>query len=162
MRDRSRFRLSTRSPVFRDSAFFLPTIAARDLLQPGNLPQGNMNTTQRGRAERGTGRVAFTTEFFGGTDPSSAIYLADTSGPSLIALEDTPTHCACNYFRSFFSSLTTLNSAGQLAFVAELSDTANGPAAGKGLFFYDPTHGLQQIAQNRRYACRQHHHRHCF
>ncbi len=94
-----------------------------------------------------TGRAAFTTEFFGGTDPLSGVYLADTSGPTLIALEDTATPVPGKYFRSFFSSAATLNSAGQLAFLAELSDTINGPAAGEGLFFYDPTSGLQQIAR---------------
>jgi hypothetical protein len=40
-----------------------------------------------------------------------------------------------------------LSDSGQLAFLAELSDTANGVAAGKGLFFYDPVSGLQQIAR---------------
>jgi hypothetical protein len=135
----------TQPSISRFGVFLADDSGAR-LIAPGNLPQGNMNTINVVGLS-GAGRVAFTTEFSGGTDPSSAIYLGDTSGPSLIALEDTATPVPGKYFRSFFSNLTTLNSAGQLAFVAELSDTANGPAAGKGLFFYDPTHGLQQIAR---------------
>jgi hypothetical protein len=125
---------------------FVASDAGAQLVAPGNLPQGNMdNINVVGLSS--AGRVAFTTDFVGGSDPLSGVYLADTLGPTLVALEDTATPVPGKFFRTFFSTQTTLNSAGQLAFVAELSDTANGPAAGRGLFFYDPATGLQQIAR---------------
>jgi hypothetical protein len=132
-------------PASRLGVFLADDSGVR-LIAPGNLPEGN-TTTMNVVGLSAAGKVAFTTEFFGGSDPSSGIYVADTSSRSLIALEDTPTPVPGKYFRTFFSSLTTLNSAGQLAFVAELSDTVNGPAAGKGLFFYDAATGLRQIAR---------------
>jgi hypothetical protein len=135
----------TQPSISRFGVFLTDDTGTR-LIAPGNLPQGNMATTNV-IGISAAGRVAFTTEFFGGSDPLSGIYLADTSGQTVIALEDTATPVPGKYFRTFFSTQTTLNSAGQLAFVAELSDTANGPAAGKGLFFYDPMTGLQQIAR---------------
>jgi hypothetical protein len=75
------------------------------------------------------------------------VYLSDTSGQTLVALEDTATPIPGKFFRSFFPNAATLDEAGQLAFLAELSDTANGPAAGRGLFLYDPDDGLQEIAR---------------
>lgn len=132
-------------PASRLGVFLADDSGVR-LVAPGNLPEGN-TTTMNVVGLSAAGKVAFTTEFFGGTDPSSGIYLADASSRSLIALEDSPTPVPGKYFRTFFSSLTALNGAGQLAFIAELSDTVNGPAAGKGLFFYDSATGLQQIAR---------------
>jgi len=41
---------------------------------------------------------------------------------------------------------TVMNDAGQVAFIADLSDTVNGAAAGRGVFFYDDAGGLQQVA----------------
>jgi hypothetical protein len=132
-------------PASRLGVFLADDTGVR-LVAPGNLPEGN-TTTMNVVGLSAAGKVAFTTEFFGGSDPISGIYLADASSRSLIALEDTATPVPGKYFRTFFSTATTLNSAGQLAFLAELSDTVNGPAAGRGLFFYDPTTGLQQIAR---------------
>ena len=133
-------------PVVARFGVFVASDSGTQLVAPGNLPQGNMNNINVVGLSA-AGRVAFTTDFVGGSDPISGVYLADTSGPTLIALEDTATPVPGKFFRTFYSTATTLNSAGQLAFVAELSDTANGPAAGRGLFFYDPTTGLQQIAR---------------
>jgi hypothetical protein len=75
------------------------------------------------------------------------MYLTGSGGPTLVAFEDTATPVAGKYFRTFYSDAAVLSDSGQLAFLAELSDTANGVAAGKGLFFYDPVSGLQQIAR---------------
>ena len=135
----------TQSGAPRFGVFVADDAGAR-LVAPWALPQGNMDTINVvGISSAGT--VAFNTEFTGGADPSSAIYLAGPSGQTLVALEDTATPVAGRFFRSFFSTQTSLNSAGQLAFEAELSDTANGAADGKGVFFYDTTGGLKQIAR---------------
>ena len=95
-----------------------------------------------------TGKVALTTEFFGGgSDPKSGVYVADTAGPTLIAFEDTPTPVPGKFFRGFLADAMTMNDAGQLAFVADLSDVENGPSTGRGLYLYDTAGGLQQIAR---------------
>jgi hypothetical protein len=93
------------------------------------------------------GRVALTSEFLGGSDPLSGIYVADTAGPTLVAFEDSATPVPGKYFRSFFTEAAVMNDTGQLAFLADLSDVANGPSTGRGLYFYDPASGLQQIAR---------------
>jgi hypothetical protein len=94
------------------------------------------------------GTVAFTAELGAGADPPSGVYLADADGPTQIASEDTATPVAGKFFRQFFHDTTTLNEAGQVAFLAELSDTANGSAAGRGLYIYDPLDGLQEVARS--------------
>ena len=93
------------------------------------------------------GQVALFTGFLGGNDPLSGVYLADATGPELVAIEDAATPEGTRYFRSFLPESLSLNENGQLAFIAELSETVNGGSAGKGLFFYDPDAGLQQIAR---------------
>ncbi len=93
------------------------------------------------------GQVALFTGFSGGNDPLSGVYLADGTGADLVAIEDAATPEGTRYFRSFFPESLSLNENGQLAFIAELSETVNGGFAGKGLFCYDPDAGLQQIAR---------------
>lgn len=93
------------------------------------------------------GRVAFTTEFLAGSDPLSGIYLTGAGGPTKVAFEDTATPVPGKFFRAFLNGGTVLNDAVQAAFIAELSDTVNGAAAGKGIFFYDQAGGLQQVAR---------------
>ena len=93
------------------------------------------------------GRVAFTAEFGGGFDPPSGIYLAGTSGVTLVAFEDAATPVPGKYIRGFLSDGSTVNNAGQVAFIADLSDTVNGASSGKGIFFYDQAGGLQQVAR---------------
>jgi hypothetical protein len=127
---------------------FLAADDGATLVAPGILPGGSGSAeTIRLLGLSNAGQVGFWAEFFGGADPLSGIYVADTSGPTLVALEDTATPVAGKFFRSFFSGSSTQNNAGQLAFLAELSDTANGPTAGRGLYFYDPVSGLTQIAR---------------
>ncbi|MEX2091130.1 MAG: choice-of-anchor tandem repeat NxxGxxAF-containing protein [Pirellulales bacterium] len=93
------------------------------------------------------GRIALWTEFSGGSDPGSGVYLADAAGQTVVALEDAATPTPGKFFRSFFSSGAALNDAGQLVFLAELSNTANGAAAGRGLYYYDSQTGLQEIVR---------------
>jgi len=116
------------------------------LVAPGNtLPGGSSLEDVRLIGLSDSGQVGFWAEFFGGTDRVSGIYTADSSGADLVALEDTATPVPGKFFRSFFSGSSTQNNVGQIAFLAELSDTANGAAAGRGLYFYDPEGGLEQI-----------------
>jgi hypothetical protein len=93
------------------------------------------------------GRVAFTTEFLAGFDPLSGIYLTGTGGTTLVAFEDAATPVPGKFFRGFLNGGTTINDAGQVAFIADLSDSVNGASAGRGIFLYDPTGGLQQVAR---------------
>jgi hypothetical protein len=128
---------------------FIADDAGASLVAPGNsLPGGSTleDVTLLGLSN--SGQVGFWAEFFGGTDRVSGLYVADSSGPQLVALEDTPTPTPGKFFRSFFTGSSTQNANGQIAFLAELSDTANGAAAGRGLYFYDPEDGLQQIIRS--------------
>jgi hypothetical protein len=91
------------------------------------------------------GTAAFETEFTGGgSDPLSGIYTADNAGAHTAAIEDTAAPGG-KFFRRFFNDSIAFNETGQVAFLAELSDTANGAAAGRGLFLYDPTTGLKSV-----------------
>ena len=137
----------TQPSVSRQGVFIADNIGA-SLVAPGLLPgsvTAATNIQLVGISD--AGRVAFTSEFLGGIDPPSGMYLTGSGGPTLVAFEDTATPVAGKYFRTFYSDAAVLSDSGQLAFLAELSDTANGVAAGKGLFFYDPVSGLQQIAR---------------
>lgn len=133
-------------PASRLGVFVADTTGIR-MVSPGNLPQGNA-TSMNVVGLSDAGKVAFTTEFFGGSDPVSAVMLADTSGQTVVALEDTATPTPGKFFRSFITEATAFNNNGQLAFMAELSNTANGAAAGRGLYFYDQATGLQEIARS--------------
>jgi len=127
---------------------FLADDNSTTLVAPGLLPgSGTSATNIQLVGISDAGRVAFTTEFLGGTDQPSGMYLTGSGTPTLVAFEDTATPIAGKFFRTFYSDAAVLSDSGQLAFFAELSDTANGVAAGKGLFFYDPASGLQQIAR---------------
>jgi hypothetical protein len=91
--------------------------------------------------------VAIAAEFGSGSDPTSGIYLANTAVTNLVALEDTATPVVGKFFRSLPAGAISANASSQIAFLAELSDTVNRPAAGKGLYLYDPENGLQQIVR---------------
>ncbi len=125
---------------------FLADDSGAKMVVPGSLPQGTVSSMNV-LGISSTGRVAVEAEFTGGSDPLSGIYIGDSSGQTAVAIEDTATPTAGKFFRRFFPDGAAVNDAGQLVFLAELSDTANGPLAGRGLFFYDPVKGLQQIAR---------------
>ena len=140
----------TQSGVSSRQGVFLTSDGSRTLLTPNLLPGSATTATNvRVTAVNDAGKVSFTSEFTGGgVDPNSGLYVADSSATTLVAFEDTPTPEGNKYFRRFFTESVALNQAGQLAFVAELSDTANGAAAGRGLYRYDPTTGLEQILRS--------------
>lgn len=116
------------------------------LIAPSMLPGAATAATNiRLAAINNAGKVAFSTEFAGSGDLGSGIYLADTDTPTLVALEDTAVPGGGKFFLRFLGESISLNNAGQLAFVAELSDTVDGPAAGRGLYLYSPLNGLEQI-----------------
>lgn len=116
------------------------------LIAPSLLPGATTAATNiRLAAINNAGKVAFSTEFAGEGDLGSAIYLADDDSPLLVAMEDTEVPGDGKFFSRFLGESVSLNNAGQLAFVAELSDSVDGPAAGRGLYLYSPQSGLQQI-----------------
>ncbi len=125
---------------------FLAGDAGATLIAPSMLPGAATAATNiRLAAINNAGQVAFSTEFAGSGDLGSGIYLADADTPTLVAMEDTAIPGGGKFFRRFLGESLSLNNAGQLAFVAELSDTVDGPAAGRGLYLYSPLNGLEQI-----------------
>lgn len=131
---------TARRGVFITSAssttLITPTLLPGSAVVPSNLRIVNMNNAAE---------VAFTADFGTGSDPTGAIYIADAQGTDLIALEDTATPAGSTYFRRLVPESIALNAGGQLAFMSELSNSANGSLAGRALFRYDPTGGLAQI-----------------
>jgi hypothetical protein len=93
------------------------------------------------------GQVAFYTEFLGGIDPLSGIYVTGPAGPEVVAFEDAALPTGGKFFRRFFSESIAMNENGQVAFLAELANSSNGPLSGRGLFLHDPQMGLQTILQ---------------
>jgi hypothetical protein len=133
-------------PAVSRTGVFLADDGGISLVAPGLLPgSGTAASVVRVNGMNNAGQVALYAEFGTAIDPPSGIYLADEAGPMLIAFEDTLTPAGDKYFRRLLDSFLSLNESGQLVFSAELSDTANGPLAGRGLFFYDPDTGLEQI-----------------
>jgi hypothetical protein len=135
-------------PSVSRQGVFLADDSGTTLVAPGLLPgwaTAANNLQVLGLSD--TGRAVLHTEFLGGFDPKSGIYLSGPGDPTIVAFEDSATPVAGKFFRRFLTGSVTINSSGQLAFMAELSDTVDGPAAGNGLFFYDPDAGLQQIAR---------------
>lgn len=125
---------------------FIADESGATLIVPGNsLTGGSSVEDYRVFGLSDSGQIGFWAEFFGGSDQVSGIYRANVSGSQLIALEDTATPVPGKFFRSFFQGAHTQNDAGQIAFLAELSDTANGAATGKGLYFQDVSGSLQQV-----------------
>jgi hypothetical protein len=140
----------TQSGVSLRQGVFLVDDDGRTLLTPNLLPGSATTATNvRTTAVNDAGKVSFTSEFTGGgVDPNSGVYLADTAGTTLVAFEDSATPEGTKFFRRFFTESVALNQNSQLAFLAELSDTANGAAAGRGLYRFDPTTGLEQIMRS--------------
>jgi hypothetical protein len=142
------FAANVTRPSYGGQGIYLADTSTASCVATGVLPGSTTAATNMqvvGISD--AGRVAFTTEFLGGFDPLSGIYLTSTSGTTLAAFEDTATPVPGKFFRGFLSGGTTINDAGQIAFIAELSDTVNGASAGRGIFFYDDAGGLQQVAR---------------
>ncbi len=137
------------SGVRRDGIFLVQEDAIR-LVAPGVLPQGGTTTNMRVVGLNNAGRVAFYTEFLGGVDAPSGIYLTGPAGPEVIAFEDATLPTGGKFFRSFFSESIALNENGQVVFLAELANSANGPLSGRGLFLHDPANGPANDPANRR------------
>jgi hypothetical protein len=130
------------------SGIFLVEDESIRLVAPGLLPQGSTATTNmRVAGLNNEGRVAFHTEFLGGIDPLSGIYVTGPEGPEVVAFEDTALPAGGKFFRRFLTESIALNENGQVAFLAELANSANGPLSGRGLFLHDPQMGLQTILQ---------------
>jgi hypothetical protein len=91
------------------------------------------------------GDVGFWAEGSSGIDPPSGLYVANETGLTLIASEDALIPSGGKYFRRFFIDALAYNDHGGMAFLAELPDTINGAASGRGLFAYDPEQGLTEI-----------------
>jgi hypothetical protein len=136
--------VSSRQGIFRADD------GGASLLTQNPLPESaNLATSMRVHGLASGGQVAFSTDLGTGADPVSGIYAADDGGVNLIALEDALTSPESNkFFRSFDVRSISMNASGQVAFLADLSDTADGPFAGRGLYFYDPTDGLHEILRS--------------
>jgi hypothetical protein len=133
-------------PASSGQGIFLADDAGATLIAPSLLPDATGAATNiRLAAVNNAGKVAFSTEFAGSGDLGSGIYLADVDAATPIALEDTEIPGGGKFFSRFLGESVSLNNAGQLAFVAELSDTVDGPVAGRGLYLYSALSGLQQI-----------------
>jgi hypothetical protein len=126
---------------------FLADENGTQLLTPNVLPSGGTYPSAVNVVGlSNSGSVTFAAEFPGpSADSPSGIYWANNSTTQLVAFEDTATPMPGKFFRSFPTTAITSNAEGEIAFLAELSDTANGAAAGKGLYYYDPQNGLKEI-----------------
>ena len=135
-------------PAVRRDGIFLVDEQSIRLVAPGILPQSSTATTNmRVVGLNNVGQVAFYTEFLGGIDPLSGIYATGPAGPEVVAFEDAALPAGGKFFRRFLSESIALNENGQVAFLAELANSANGPLSGRGLFIHDPQMGLQTILQ---------------
>ena len=140
--------LISRNQSFGGQGVFLADDGGASVVAKGVLPGFTSAATDMTVVGiSNAGRVAFTANAVAGFDPLSGIYLTGPSGPTIVAFEDTATPVPGKFIRGFLSGSTVVNDAGQVAFMAELSDTVNGAAAGRGVFFYDETGGLQQVAR---------------
>lgn len=135
-------------PPFQRRGVFVADDSGLRLLTPGVLP-GMTSSVNDARVLGITadGAVGFWAEAATGIDPLSGMYVAKASGTTLVALEDAAIPSGGKYFRRFFADALTYNDHGGMAFLAELSDTVNGAAAGRGLFAYDPDDGLKEIVK---------------
>jgi hypothetical protein len=135
-------------PQIQRRGVFVADDSGLRLITPGLLP-GMASTVNDARVLGITvdGEVGFWAEASGGIDPTSGMYVADSSGPTLVAAEDTLIPSGGKYFRRFFTDAMSYNDNGQLAFLAELSDAANGAASGRGLFTYDREQGLTEVVK---------------
>jgi hypothetical protein len=133
-------------PGVTTRGLFLADDSGISLLTSANLPgSGSAANYLRAIGLNNDGQTAFAAEFGGGVDPVGGIYLASAGGVQSIALEDTAAPVAGKFFRRLLNESIALNENGQVAFIAELSNSANGPLAGRGLFLYDPSGGLEQV-----------------
>ncbi len=135
-------------PLIQRRGIFVADDAGLRMVAPGLLP-GFTSAVDDSRVLgiSSAGHVGFWAEALAGIDPLSGMYVADVSGPTLVALEDTLIPSGGKYFRRFFTDALAYSDNGHLAFLAELSDTVNGPLAGRGLFVYDPEQGLTEVVK---------------
>lgn len=126
---------------------FRAGVGGIDLLTPDPFLPGTSVATSTLRVLdlNNSGQALFAADFAGGGDPLSGIYVAGDAGPQLVALEDAATPAGNKYFRRFFNESIALDESGRVAFMAELSDSPNGPLAERGLFLYSAQSGLQQV-----------------
>jgi hypothetical protein len=134
-------------PLIQRRGVFVADESGLRLLTPGLLPTVSSVGDARVLGVSNDGEVGFWAESSGGVDPASAMFVANQSGAALVAAEDTLIPSGGKYYRRFFTDAMTYNDNGQMAFLAELSDTANGPLSGRGLFFYDPDNGLSEVVK---------------
>lgn len=137
----------SQSSVLRDGVFLAGDFGL-ELIAPGLLPGGSAATENMqvfGVSDDDT--VAFTTEFVGTIGPDSGVYVTDSTGPTLVALEDTEVPSGDRYFQRFLQNSATLNDNGEMAFLADLSDTPDGLVSGRGLYYYSASTGLTTIVE---------------
>jgi len=137
-------------PSISRRGVFVADDASLRLLAPGLLPGSAAAASDiRVAGISSSGTVGFWAEMGAGIDPLSGMYVADAVGPTLVALEDTLIPSGGKYFRRFFTDAVSFSDGGHLAFLAELSETVNGAAAGRGLFYYDAQKGLLEIVKRQ-------------
>jgi len=125
---------------------FLATDDGVTLLAQGTLPGGTIAANFIEVADlNAANQVTFTAEVTPGFDRSSGIYVADTDGVQLIALENTLTPRGDHFFHHLYYRNIASNDLGQTVFMADLADEIDGGLTGRGLFFYDPDLGLEQV-----------------
>lgn len=125
---------------------FLATDSGVTLLAEGTLPGGTIAANFIEVADlNAANQVTFTAEVTPGIDRSSGIYVADTSGVQLIALENTLTPRGDHFFHNLYYRNIASNDQGQIVFMADLADEVSGGQTAQGIFFYDPVLGLEQV-----------------
>lgn len=138
----------TQTTTTQRRGVFVADAAGMQLLTPTTLP-GLTSTIGDARVLGLSvdSEVGFYAEAQGGVDPLSGMYVTSAAGTTLVAAEDTLVPGGGKYFRRFFTDAMAYNDNGRLAFLAELSDTVNGAASGRGLYSYDPDEGLAEVVK---------------
>ena len=135
-------------PQIQRRGVFVADQTGLRLMTPGVLPgMSSAVNDARVLGITANGDVGFWAEASAGIDPLSGMYVATSSGTTAVALEDALIPSGGKYFRRFFTDGLAYNDHGTMAFLAELSDTVNGAATGRGLFAYDPDNGLTEIVK---------------
>ena len=135
-------------PGIRSEGVFIADSGAASLIAGRLLPGGPAAATDIeifGFSD--AQQIAFSAEVGIGLNPTKAIYTADASEVSLIAIEETSAPGTDKLFKGFPFASATSNSSGELAFLADLADTKNGATTGRALFRYTESEGLAPIVQ---------------
>lgn len=136
-------------PSISRRGIFLADDAGLRLVAPGILPSGAVAVSDfRLAGVSNQGSVGFWADVGTTINSRKGMYVADSDGPTLVALEDTLIPSGGKYFRQFFTGAMAYNDAGDFVFLAELSNTVNGAAAGRGLFFFREGLGLVEVAKS--------------